>query len=122
MNEAVWPLNKQYLDGNRTNENSVYSRARALNQWSRSRDWEHVSVSEAEVESQASKKAAVGGQQAFEHKNQSVKWPKIDTHSSATHIHLALIGADGANSYRKNASLFSLLFQAVMSLPINSNQ
>lgn len=111
MNEAVRPLNKQDLNGNRTKENTVYSWAGALN-------WFNAVVRErrsgprvlirtliaAQADGQASKEAKVRGQQTVEHKNLCVKglFPNQKWHHSwATHVHLAVINADGANSYHK---------------------
>lgn len=66
MNEAVRPLNKQDLDGNRTKENTVYPRARALSRFNAAvkeqRSGPRVCIrtpAEAEVDGQASKEAEV---------------------------------------------------------------
>lgn len=109
MNEAVRPLNKQDLGGNWTKENTVYSWATDLNRFNavvkEQRSRPHVcsrTPAEAKGAGQASKE--VIGQQTFEHKNLSVKllFPKQKWHHlSATHVHLALISSDGANSYHK---------------------
>lgn len=133
MNEAVRPLNKQDLDGNRTKENTIYSWARALNRFNavvkEQKSGPRVIVrtpTEAEVDGQASKEAKVRGQQTFEHKNLCVKrlfsiqkWHQ----SSATHVHLVLISGDGANSYHKmlHCSVYSFsLWCHCQLIPINT--
>lgn len=82
---------------------------------------------EAEVDGQASKEAEVRCQQMFDHQNLSVKWffPNQKWHhSSAKHVHLALISADGANSYHKmlqcSVYCFSLWCHCQL-IPINKN-
>lgn len=133
MNEAVRPLNKQDLDGNRTKENTIYSWARALNRFNavvkEQKSGQRVRVrtpTEAEVDGHASKEAKVRGQQTFEHKNLSVKrlFPNQKWHrSSATHVHLVLISGDGANSYHKmlHCSVYSFsLWCHCQLIPINT--